>query len=100
MIDAAARGCAAAPRPAHAEQREGLNMATTTAFTAKDVQELRRKTGAGMMDAKRALEETAGDMAKAAELLRAKGIAKAEKRADRSASEGRVAVTSITTARL
>src|SRR6476661_6719223 len=65
-------------------------MATTTGFTAKDVQELRRKTGAGMMDAKRALEETAGDMAKAAELLRAKGIAKAEKRADRSASEGRV----------
>ena len=65
-------------------------MATTTAFTAKDVQELRRKTGAGMMDAKRALEETGGDMDKAAELLRAKGVAKAEKRADRSASEGRV----------
>ena len=63
---------------------------TTTAFTAKDVQELRRKTGAGMMDAKRALEETGGDMDKAAELLRAKGVAKAEKRADRSASEGRV----------
>jgi len=65
-------------------------MATTTAFTAKDVQELRRKTGAGMMDAKRALEETHGDMEKAAELLRAKGIAKAEKRSDRAASEGRV----------
>jgi len=65
-------------------------MATTTSFTAKDVQELRRKTGAGMMDAKRALEETNGDMEKAGELLRAKGIAKAEKRADRAASEGRV----------
>jgi elongation factor Ts len=65
-------------------------MATTTSFTAKDVQELRRKTGAGMMDAKRALEETNGHMDKAAELLRAKGIAKAEKRADRHASEGRV----------
>ena len=65
-------------------------MATTTAFTAKQVQELRQRTGAGMMDAKRALEETHGDMEKAAELLRAKGIAKAEKRADRNASEGRV----------
>jgi elongation factor Ts len=65
-------------------------MATTTAFTAKDVQELRRKTGAGMMDAKRALEETGGDMDKAAELLRAKGMAKADKRADRTASEGRI----------
>jgi len=65
-------------------------MATTTAFTAKQVQELRQKTGAGMMDAKRALEETGGDMDKASELLRAKGIAKAEKRSDRAASEGRV----------
>jgi elongation factor Ts len=65
-------------------------MATTTAFTAKQVQELRQKTGAGMMDAKRALEETGGHMDKAAELLRAKGMAKADKRADRTASEGRV----------
>ena len=65
-------------------------MATTTAFTAKQVQELRQKTGAGMMDAKRALEEAGGDMAKAGELLRAKGMAKADKRADRTASEGRV----------
>jgi elongation factor Ts len=65
-------------------------MATTTSFTAKDVQELRQKSGAGMMDAKRALEEAGGDMEKAGELLRAKGIAKAEKRADRHASEGRV----------
>jgi elongation factor Ts len=65
-------------------------MSTTTAFTAKHVQELRQKSGAGMMDAKRALEEAGGDMEKAGELLRAKGIAKAEKRADRSASEGRV----------
>ncbi len=62
-------------------------MATTT-FTAKDVQELRQRTGAGMMDCKRALEETAGDMEKAAELLRAKGSAKAEKRSARVATEG------------
>ena len=65
-------------------------MSTTTNFTAKDVQELRQRTGAGMMDAKRALEETGGDMDKAAELLRLKGITKAEKRAGRTASEGMV----------
>ncbi len=64
-------------------------MAATT-FTAKDVQELRQRTGAGMMDCKRALEETAGDMDKASELLRAKGAAKAEKRAARVATEGLV----------
>jgi elongation factor Ts len=63
-------------------------MTTVTNFTAKDVQELRQRTGAGMMDAKKALTEMAGDMAKAADLLRAKGIAKAEKRAGREASEG------------
>jgi elongation factor Ts len=62
-------------------------MATVT-FTAKDVQELRRRTGAGMMECKKALEETAGDMEKAVEYLRKKGIAKAEKRAGRTTSEG------------
>jgi len=62
-------------------------MATVT-FTAKDVQELRRRTGAGMMECKKALEETAGDMEKAVEYLRTKGIAKAEKRAGRATSEG------------
>ena len=61
---------------------------TTVTFTAKDVQELRRRTGAGMMECKKALEETAGDMEKAVEWLRKKGIAKAEKRAGRSTSEG------------
>jgi elongation factor Ts len=61
---------------------------TTTTFTSKDVQELRRRTGAGMMECKRALEETAGDMEKAVEYLRKKGIAKAEKRSGRATSEG------------
>jgi elongation factor Ts len=61
---------------------------TTVTFTAKDVQELRRRTGAGMMECKKALEETAGDMDKAVEYLRKKGIAKAEKRAGRTTSEG------------
>ena len=65
-------------------------MATTT-FTAKDVQELRQRTGAGMMDCKKALEETGGDMERAVESLRKKGIAKAEKRAGREASEEQVA---------
>lgn len=62
----------------------------TKAISAKDVAELRARTGAGMMDCKKALEEAAGDMDKANELLRAKGIAKAEKRAGRSASQGLV----------
>ena len=56
--------------------------------SAKDVQELRARTGAGMMDCKKALEETGGDMEKAVEYLRAKGSAKAETRAGRTASEG------------
>jgi elongation factor Ts len=62
-------------------------MASTT-ISPKDVSDLRTRTGAGMMDCKRALEESAGDMDKAAELLRKKGIAKAEKRAGRVASQG------------
>jgi elongation factor Ts len=61
---------------------------TTATFTAKDVQELRRRTGAGMMECKKALEETGGNMEKAVEYLRTKGIAKAEKRAGRATSEG------------
>ena len=65
---------------------------TTMAITAKDVAELRARTQAGMMDCKKALEEAAGDMEKAAEILRKKGIAKAEKRADRSASQGLVVI--------
>jgi probable rRNA maturation factor len=52
-------------------------MASTT-ISPKDVSELRARTGAGMMDCKRALEESGGDMGKAAEILRKKGIAKAE----------------------
>src|SRR5215217_7215339 len=64
-------------------------MASTT-ISPKDVSELRVRTGAGMMDCKRALEESGGDMSKAAEILRKKGIAKAEKRAGRTASQGLV----------
>ena len=61
------------------------------AFTAKDVMALREKTGAGVMDCKKALTDADGDMAKAADLLRERGIAKAEKKASRIAAEGIVA---------
>ena len=59
-------------------------------FTAKDVQTLRQATGAGMMDAKRALEEADGDMERAGEILREKGIAASAKRTDRAQTEGAV----------
>jgi len=59
-------------------------------FSAKDVQALRQLTGAGMMDAKRALTETGGDMDRAKDLLREQGLADAAKRADRSQSEGTI----------
>lgn len=62
-------------------------MASAT-ITSKDVSELRARTGAGMMDCKRALEEAGGDLEKGAEILRKKGIAKAEKRSGKSASQG------------
>ena len=58
------------------------------AITAAQVKELREKTGAGIMDAKKALVEVDGDMDKAIDLLREKGIAKAAKKADRVAAEG------------
>jgi len=59
-------------------------------ITAELVKQLRDKTGAGMMECKKALSETSGDLEKAVETLRKSGIAKAEKRADRAASQGRV----------
>ncbi|HEX5577025.1 MAG TPA: translation elongation factor Ts [Gemmatimonadaceae bacterium] len=59
-------------------------------FTAKDVMSLRQRTGAGMMEAKKALEEAKGDMDKAAEALRVKGIAKADKRSGKQTSEGQI----------
>ena len=57
-------------------------------FTNKDVMTLRQRTGAGMMDCKAALNETNGDMEKAIDFLREKGIAKAAKKAGRIAAEG------------
>ncbi|MFC4764517.1 translation elongation factor Ts [Dyella koreensis] len=61
-----------------------------TAITAKLVSELRERSGAGMMDCKKALTETNGDIEAAIEHLRKTGLAKADKKADRVAAEGRV----------
>jgi elongation factor Ts len=60
-------------------------------ISAKVVKELRDQTSAGMMDCKKALQECEGDLTKAAEWLRKKGISKAEKRAGREAKEGLIA---------
>ena len=62
------------------------------AFTAKDVAELRKQTGCGMMDCKNALVEADGDFQKAIKVLREKGVATAEKKASRIAAEGLVAI--------
>ncbi len=59
-------------------------------ISALTVKELREKTGAGMMDCKNALKEAKGDMEKAVEILRKKGIAKAEKKASREVKDGLV----------
>ena len=63
-------------------------------ISAAMVKELREKTGAGMMDCKKALNETNGDMEAAVDWLRAKGIAKADKKAGRTAAEGLIGVVS------
>ena len=59
-------------------------------ITASDVKKLRDMTGAGMMDCKRALTETEGDLEKAVDFMRARGAAKAAKRAEKSANEGTI----------
>lgn len=66
-------------------------MTTAATVDAKTVQSLRLETGAGFMDCKRALQETKGDLEKAREFLRKKGLADAEKRSAKAAEEGRVA---------
>ena len=63
-----------------------------SAITAQTVNDLRQRTGAGLMDCKKALTEANGDMEKAVEILRIKGIATRNKKADRKASEGILAV--------
>lgn len=65
---------------------------TVADFTAKDVQRLRQASGAGMMDAKKALEAAAGDFDAALQALREKGLAKADSRSDRESSDGAIAI--------
>jgi elongation factor Ts len=65
-------------------------MSDAKKISAKDVKALRDLTAAGMMDCKRALTETDGDLEKAVDLLRAKGAAKAAKRSEKSANEGTI----------
>ncbi|MBQ0050664.1 MAG: translation elongation factor Ts [Treponema sp.] len=62
------------------------------AFTAADVKALREATGAGMLDCKKALQDTNGDIAEAEKLLKEKGLAAMAKRTDRAAGEGRVVI--------
>ena len=73
-----------------ADQKKNGKENGSVEITAKMVQELREKTGAGMMDCKKALTEAGGDMAKAEETLRKKGLAAAQRKAGRIASEGAV----------
>ena len=63
------------------------------AITAAAVKELRERTGAGMMDCKKALSETNGDVEAAVDLLRTKGLAAAQKKSSRTAAEGLVGVS-------
>ena len=63
-----------------------------TAINAKDVMSLRKKTGLGMMECKQALSEADGDVDKAIDLLRQKGLAKMDGRTDRQSKEGRIAI--------
>jgi len=76
-----------------AEVTTGAEALIMPNFTAKDVQALRQATGAGMLDAKKALEESDGDMDAAAQYLRVNGLAGAAKREEREASQG--AVTAV-----
>jgi len=61
------------------------------AYTAQDVKKLRDLTGAGMMDCKKALDQAEGDFDKAIEIVKAQGLAKAEKKQDRETKEGYIA---------
>jgi elongation factor Ts len=70
------------------ESEEGRCTMATMSVTPAMIKELRERTGAGLMDCKKALTETDGDIDKAIEFLRKKGLAKAAKKAGRLASEG------------
>mmetsp|Transcript_13018 Transcript_13018/g.24432 ORF Transcript_13018/g.24432 Transcript_13018/m.24432 type:complete len:834 (-) Transcript_13018:177-2678(-) len=87
---------AAAPEPVKEEKpaTAPAPAASGNAVTPKTIKELRDATGAGMMDCKKALLECDGDQEAAAEFLRKKGLAKADKKASRVAAEGKIAIAS------
>ncbi|KAK9697704.1 hypothetical protein RND81_08G054900 [Saponaria officinalis] len=78
------------PSAAAVETEKPVEKAPTVAVSAALVKQLRDETGAGMMDCKKALSETGGDVEKAQEYLRKKGLASAEKKSSRIAAEGRI----------
>ncbi|KAB2618495.1 hypothetical protein D8674_014364 [Pyrus ussuriensis x Pyrus communis] len=77
-------------QPPAVEVKETVEKAPTVAVSAALVKQLRDETGAGMMDCKKALSETGGDLEKAQEYLRKKGLSSAEKKSSRLAAEGRI----------
>ncbi|CAN6564371.1 unnamed protein product [Malus baccata var. baccata] len=77
-------------QPVVVEVKETVEKAPTVAISAALVKQLRDETGAGMMDCKKALSETGGDLEKAQEYLRKKGLSSAEKKSSRLAAEGRI----------
>ncbi|KAK2645627.1 hypothetical protein Ddye_020822 [Dipteronia dyeriana] len=78
------------PAPAAGETKETVQKAPAIAISAALVKQLREETGAGMMDCKKALAETEGDLEKAQEYLRKKGLSSADKKSSRLAAEGRI----------
>ncbi|OEL23026.1 Elongation factor Ts [Dichanthelium oligosanthes] len=96
---AASSGSVESAAPAEASEKTGAEVAaagveqastTTATISPSLVKQLREATGAGMMDCKKALAETGGDIGKAQEFLRKKGLAAADKRAGRATAEGRI----------
>ncbi|KAJ1386790.1 UBA-like superfamily [Sesbania bispinosa] len=77
-------------QPAVAEAKETEQKQSTVTVSASLVKQLREETGAGMMDCKKALAETGGDLEKAQEYLRKKGLSTADKKSSRLAAEGRI----------
>ncbi|KAL5572627.1 hypothetical protein UlMin_022224 [Ulmus minor] len=77
-------------QPASEEVKETVQKPPAAAISAALVKQLREETGAGMMDCKKALAETGGDIEKAQEYLRKKGLSSAEKKSSRLAAEGRI----------
>ncbi|XP_050220225.1 polyprotein of EF-Ts, chloroplastic [Mercurialis annua] len=77
-------------QPASAETNEPAEKPAAVAISAALVKQLREESGAGMMDCKKALSETGGDLEKAQEYLRKKGLAAADKKSSRIAAEGRI----------